>query len=86
MAKQIIKFTAEHINKSTASKLIEELEAKRYNVLLAGMDPTFCNTLLLFVKCTDKQGAKIQQLVWDVNGGCQCLMKPITGDELEEYL
>ncbi len=82
----IYKFTAEHINRSTAVALVRELEAEDIEVEHADMDPTFSNQMLMIVTCDEAVAKTIRDRIWLLNYGAYCDMSTITEDELEAYL
>lgn len=83
---KIFKYTAEHISRPTAVKLVRELEAKDIDVDHADMDPVFTNVMIMIVTCDDEVAKTIKDRVWEINNGASCEMGVITADELEEYL
>ena len=82
----IYQFTAEHISRSTAVKLVREFEDKDIVVEHADMDPMFDNQMIMIVTCNDAVAKVIKNRIWEINNGAFCEMFQITADELEAYL
>ncbi len=80
------KFTAEHINRTTATALVRELEGMDIEVECASMDPVFSNQMIMIVTCDETVAKTIQNRIWELNRGLCCDMDIITADELDSYL
>ena len=79
---KLFKYTAEHISRMQAIKLVREFEAQDVDVGYADMDPAVSNQFILVAAVSSSLAGSIRARIWEENSGARCDMMEITQDQL----